>query len=154
MAYQNKTDIMKYTQKNSLFVSFAIGFCFVILTSIGFAGDIGNNLSEDRSELENPEITSKEKYTYRYYPSCAVYYDTHKKLYYYPEKDNWKISAFLPSNIKRKLGDYVKLETDKDKPYIDNEKHVKKFPPQNSSKTSNNFWSKLVFVLFFEHPPK
>ena len=145
---------MKDTLKNSLFVSFAIGFCFIVLISIGFAGDNGSIQSEDRSELENSEIVSKHKYSYRYYPSCSVYYDTHKKLYYYPEDENWKISAVLPGSLKRKLGDYVKIETDQDRPYIDNEKHVKKFPPQNSRKTSNNFWSKLVFVLFFEHSPK
>jgi hypothetical protein len=103
---------------------------------------------------ENSETSTKQKYSHRYYPSCSVYYDIHKKLYYYPEDDNWKISAVLPGNLKGKLGDYVKIETDKGKPYIDNEKHVKKFPPQNSSKTRNNFWSKLVFVLFFEHSPR
>ena len=145
---------MKDTLKNSLFVSFTIGFCFIVLTSIGLAGDNGSIQSEDRSELENSETSTKQKYSYRYYPSCSAYYDIHKKLYYYPEDDNWKISAVLPGNLKGKLGDYVKIETDKDKPYIDNEKHVKKFPPQNSSKTKNNFWSKLVFVLFFEHSPK
>ena len=144
---------MKEALKNSFFVSFTIGFCFILLTSISIAGD--NCIqSEDRSELENSEIASKQKSSYRYYPSCSVYYDIDKKLYYYPEDDNWKISAVLPGNLKEKLGDFVKIETDKGKPYIDNEKHVKKFPPQNSSKTRNSFWSKLVFVLFFEHSPK
>lgn len=145
---------MKDTLKNKLFVNFAIGFCFIVLTSIGFAGDSGSVQPQDNLGSENPETDSKKKYSYRYYPSCSVYYDIHRKLYYYPEDANWKISAILPSNLKRKLGDYVKIETDKDKPYIDNENHVKKFPPQNSIKTSNNFWSKLIFVLFYEHAPK
>jgi hypothetical protein len=147
-------DYMKETLKKSLFISFAIGFCFIVFNSIGIARDSGSIQPEDHLGSESSEIVSKHKYSCRYYPSCSVYYNIQKKLYYYPEDNNWEISAILPSNLKRKLGDYVKIETDKDKPYIENEKHVKKFPPENSSKTSNNIWSKLIFVLFFEHAPK
>ena len=145
---------MKDTLKNSFFVSFAVGFCLIFLTSISTADDSGSMQIEGHLGSENLETSTRQKYSHRYYPSCSVYYDTHKKLYYYPEDENWKISAVLPGNLKRKLGDYVKIETDQDKPFIENEKHVKKFSPQNSLKTSNNFWSKLVFVLFFEHSPK
>jgi hypothetical protein len=145
---------MKYTLKKRLFVSFAIGFCFIVFNSIGFAGDSGGIQQKEHSELESPETASKQNYSYRYYPSCSVYYDIHRRLYFYLEDENWKISASLFSNLERKLGDYVKIEMDNDKPYIDNDKHVKKFPPEDSRKTKDNMWSKLIFVLLYEHSPK
>jgi len=145
---------MNYTLKNRLFVSFAIGFCFIVFNSIGFAGDNGGIQQKEHSELESPETASKQNYSYRYYPSCSVYYDIHRRLYFYLEGENWKISASLFSNLERKLGDYVKIEMDNDKPYIDNDKHVKKFPPEDSRKTKDNMWSKLIFVLLYEHSPK
>jgi len=161
---------MNYTLKNRLFVSFAIGFCFIVFNSIGFAGDSGGIQQKEHSRLESPETASKyekeslsnqshlkghrQKYSYRYYPSCAVYYDIHRRLYFYLEDNNWKIFESLPSNIERKLGDYVKIEMDNDKPFIDSDKHAKKFPPEDSRKTKNNFWSNLIFVLLYEHPSK
>ncbi|HKJ30531.1 MAG TPA: hypothetical protein VKA34_01835 [Balneolales bacterium] len=145
---------MKYNLKKRLFVSFAIGFCFIVFNSIGFAGDSGGIQQKEHSELESPETASKQNYTYLYYPSCSVYYDIHRRLYFYLEDENWKISASLFSNLERKLGDYVKIEMDNDKPYIDNDKHVKKFPPEDLRKTKNNMWSKLIFVLLYEHSPK
>ena len=145
---------MNYTLKNRLFVSFAIGFCFIVFNSIGFAGDSGGIQQKEHSRLESPETASKQKYSYQYYPSNSVYYDIHRKLYFYLEDDNWKIFASLPSNLKRKLGDYVKIEMDNDKPYMDNDKHVKEFPPEDSRKTKKNMWSKLIFVLLYEHRGK
>jgi hypothetical protein len=149
-----RDDYMKYSLKNRLFVAFTIGFCFIVFNSTSLAGDSGGIQQKDHSELENPETTSKQKYSYRYYPSCSVYYDVHRKLYYYPEDDNWKIFSSLPSNLERNLGDYIKIEMDDDKPYIDNDKHVKKFPPEDSEKKENNMWSKLILFLFYEHPSK
>jgi len=145
---------MKDTLKNRLFVSFAIGFCIILFNSIGFAADSGGIQQKEHSELKSSETASKQKYSYRYYPSCSVYYDIDRKLYFYLEQDNWKIFASLPSNLARQLGDYVEIEMDHDKPYIDNDKHVKKFPPEESRKTKKNFLSKLIFFLLYEHPSK
>ena len=161
---------MKYILKNRLIVSLVIGFCFIVFNIIGFAADRGGIQQKERSGLESPEIAYKyekdsfsnqsllkghrQKYLYRYYPSCAVYYDIHRKLYYYLEDDNWKIFAFLPSNFKGKLDDYVKIEMDNDKPYLDNDKHVKEFPPEDSRKKKNNMWSKLIFFLLYNQASK
>jgi len=147
-------DYMKYNTKNRLFVSFAIGFFFIVFNSTGFADDSGVIQQKEHSGLESPETASKQKYSYRYYPSCFVYYDIHRKLYYYLEGDTWKIFASLPRNLERQLGDYVQIETDSDKPYLDNDKHVKKFPPEGSRKPKKNMWSKLIFFLLHEHPSK
>jgi len=145
---------MKYTLKNSLFLSFAIGFCLIVFNSICFAADSGGIQQKEHLESESSETASKQKYSYRYYPSSSVYYDIHNRLYFYPEDDNWKIFASLPSNLERKLGDYVGIEMDHDKPYIDNDKHAKKFPPEDSRETKNNLWSKLIFFLLYQHPSK
>jgi hypothetical protein len=161
---------MKFTFKNRLFVSFAIGFCFIGFNSIGFAGDSGGIQQKEHSGLESPDTANKhekeslsnqsflkgdrQKYSYRYYPSCSVYYDIQRRFYYYLEDDNWKISVSLSSNLERKLGDYVKIEMDNDKPYIDHDKHVKDFPPEDSRKTKNNIWSKLIFVLLYKYASK
>ena len=145
---------MNYTLKNRLFVCFAIGFCFIVFNSLGFAGDSGGIQQKEYSGLESPATASKQTYAYRYYPSCSVYYDIHRELYFYLEDDNWKTFASLPSHLKRKLDNSVRIEMDNDKPYIDNDNHVKKYSPENSRKTKNSTWTKLAFVLLYAHPSK
>ena len=144
-----------------IFISFTIILSFIVSNSIGFAGDMADVQQKKDSSIQNNELVNQlekkssvnqvnvQKYFYRYYPSCSVYYDINRSLYYYLEDDNWGISNSLPNNLERKLGDYVKIEMDKGEPYLDHDKHVKKFPPKDSRKTKNNFWSKLMFVLLY-----
>ena len=145
---------MKDTLKNKWFVSFVIGFFLIVFNSIGFAGDSGGNQQKEHSGLESQATASKQKYSYQYYPSSSVYYDIHRRLYFYLEDNNWKIFASLPGNLERKLGDYVRIEMDNDKPYMDNDKHVKEFPPEDSRKTKQNMLAKLIYVLLYEHSSK
>jgi len=161
---------MKSTLKNKLFACFVIGFCFTVFNSMGFAADSGAIQQREYSRLEGPETAGKpkqeslsnqsplqghrQKYLYRYYPSSSVYYDINRRLYFCPENDSWKIFALPPSALERKLGRYVEIETDNDKPYTDNDKHVKKFPAEDSKKTKNKMWSKLIFLLLYDHASK
>ena len=161
---------MKYTLKNKLFVSFAIVFYFIVFNSIGIAADSSGIQQNKHSGLENPKAASqhekeflsnqflierhRQKYSYRYYPSCSVYYDIHRRLYFYPEDDNWKIFAYLPSNFEGKLDDYVKIEMNNDKPYLEYDKHVKEYPPEDSRKKKDNMWSKLILFLFYNQASK
>jgi len=69
------------------------------------------------------------KYNYRYYPSCSVYYDTYRKLYFYLKGPNWQISASLPHAIQVSLGEHVSIVMDTDKPYIHYQEHKRKYPP-------------------------
>ena len=69
------------------------------------------------------------KHQYRYYPSCSVYYDTGRRLYFYIKGDNWEVGATLPDHLRIGLGDSVNMELDTDKPYIYHSEHVKKYPP-------------------------
>jgi hypothetical protein len=78
------------------------------------------------------------KYKYRYYPSCSVYYDAYRKLYFYLEGPNWRISASLPHAIQVGLGGYVKIEMDADKPYIHYDEHKHKYPPGQFKKKVKN----------------
>ena len=144
---------MKSTVIKKLFVSFVVGIYFILFNSFCFAGDKNGIQLKDQLELESPDTRYK-KYSYQYYSSCSVYYDINRKLYFYLEDGSWKIFSALPRSLKRQLSDYVKIEMDTDKPYLDNEKHVKKFPPKNSKKPKKNMWSKLVFLLFYEHAPR
>ena len=157
---------MKPTPKIRFFVNFAIILCFIVSNSAVFAGDIDGTQQEQDSGIKTPEASDKlgaqslsnqgnrQMYSYRYYPSCSVYYDIDRSLYYYLEGDDWIISASLPGNLEWKLGDYVKIDMDTDKPYIDHKKHVKKFPPEEPPKVMPKAWSKLIFFLLYGHAPR
>ncbi len=69
------------------------------------------------------------KHHYRYYPSSSVYFDTYRKVYFYLEGENWRMSVSLPQNIRVQLGEYVGIEMDSDKPYIHHDDHRRKYPP-------------------------
>jgi hypothetical protein len=99
----------------------------------------------------NSLMRSQNQYAYRYYPSCSVYYDTDRKLYYYLQDGGWKIFSYLPRNFNRELGYYVKLNMDTDKPYIYFDNHIRQFPPRDSRK--KNLWSDAIFILFYKHSP-
>ncbi len=69
------------------------------------------------------------KHKYRYYPSCSVYYDYGRKIYFYMRGDHWEVGASLPSHLRIRLGDSVNIELRTDRPYIHYAEHVKKYPP-------------------------
>ena len=157
---------MKPIIKITFFLSFLFVFCFIVSNSTVSAGDFAYIQQKKDSSIQRTELANKletksssnqvntKKYFYRYYPSCSVYYDIHRRSYFYFEDDNWKLSASLPGNLERKLGDYVKIEMDNDKPYLDHDKHVKDFPPKDSGGKKKNFLSKLIFFLFYEQASK
>lgn len=89
-----------------------------------------------------PAYGYRAKHRYRYYPSCNVYQDADRGLYFYLEGNNWRIGASLPSNLRMDLGDSVSFELDTDKPYIYHAEHVKKYPPGQHKKGKGSKWSK------------
>jgi len=72
------------------------------------------------------------KHQYRYYPSCKVYHDTGRGLYFFLKGDNWEVGASLPSDLRAGLGASVAIELDTAKPYVHNAEHVKKYPSPKS----------------------
>jgi len=82
------------------------------------------------------------KYQYRYYPSCSVYYDTGRKIYFYLNGENWQVSASLPSHLSVQLGSGVSIEMDTERPYVDYEAHKAKYPPGQKKKKRGKWASK------------
>ena len=82
------------------------------------------------------------KHQYRYYPSSSVYYDRNRKVYFYLKGDNWEVGTTLPNRIRLRLGDYVSIEMNTDKPYTHYADHVKKYPPgqMKKKKKKKNKW--------------
>jgi len=69
------------------------------------------------------------KHTYRYYPDACVYFDISRKIYFYLEGDNWRVSVSLPHHLSVRLDDYAVIGMDSDRPYTDSKKHKQKYPP-------------------------
>jgi hypothetical protein len=74
------------------------------------------------------------KHTYRYYTHAMVYFDLHRRLYFYLEGDQWRMSVSLPSKLRMRLGEYVTIEMDSDKPYLKFKEHKRKYPPGHRKK--------------------
>jgi len=67
------------------------------------------------------------KHTYRYYPSANAYYDVERKSYFYLEGNNWRVGVSLPDNLNVRLGNYVTIGMDSDKPYTSFEEHKRQY---------------------------
>jgi hypothetical protein len=139
---------MNYNFIKRLIICFAIGFFTVSIifaigcapkrVVVGYEKDGNHGYSEDGQKHRHikkgppahaPAHGYRAKHHYRYYPSCSVYYDSGRRIYFYIEGDNWEVGASLPSRLRLGLGDSVSIELDTDKPYIHHEDHVKKYPP-------------------------
>jgi hypothetical protein len=81
------------------------------------------------------------KHNYHYYPSAQVYFDISRRVYFYLDGDNWKMTVSLPTRFRIKLGEHVAIEMDSDKPYTQFEKHKKKYPPGQLKKKKRKKWS-------------
>ena len=82
------------------------------------------------------------KHTYRYYTCARVYFDLHRKVYFYLEGDHWRMSVSLPSELRVQVGEYVTIEMDSDKPYTRFEEHKRKYPPGQLKKKKK--WTKRL----------
>ena len=82
------------------------------------------------------------KHSYRYYPSCSVYFDNDRSVYFYLDDDSWRVSVELPNHLRIRLGEYVVVEMDTDKPYIHHQDHKIKYPPGQLKKNKGNKWVK------------
>ncbi len=82
------------------------------------------------------------KHSYRYYPSCSVYFDINRSVYFYLEGNDWRVSVELPSHLRIRLSDYVVVEMDTDRPYLHHQDHKKKYPPGQLKKNKGKEWVK------------
>jgi hypothetical protein len=67
------------------------------------------------------------KHTYRYYPAAKAYYDVERKSYFYLEGNNWRVGVSLPDDLNVRLGSYVTIGMDSDKPYTRFEEHRRQY---------------------------
>ena len=120
------------------FFLFSSGACRTTKGPVGFEWEQGVGYGyhyevkkpKNKRLLPNtPTHGYQAKYQYRYYPNCSVYYDDYKKLYFYLERLTWQNSASLPKDIQKRLDDYVTIEMDTDKPFINYEEHKRKYCP-------------------------
>jgi len=77
------------------------------------------------------------KHQFRYYPDSYVYFDVTNKVYFYLEGVSWRTSALLPVHYQERLGGYVLIEADTDRPYTYFDKHRKEYPPGHWKKGKN-----------------
>ena len=81
------------------------------------------------------------KHEYRYFPTNRVYFDPHRKLYFYLKADSWNVATSLPQSISLTVENYVTLFMDNDKPYTQYEVHSRKYPPGQMKKKDSK-WAK------------
>ena len=93
----------------------------------------------------------RSKYSYRYYPSCYVYFDVSRKCYLYMAGDSWEVMTSVPASMRAQLGEYVIIEMDTDRPYTEFKEHKKKYPP---GQFSNRYAEDDLQVLIPDHKGK
>jgi len=131
--------LLNHTLTKRLVISLAVGFFAVsVIFTVGCAPkkivvvhdpEAGYGYHKGGPPPHAPAHGYRAKYQYRYYPSCSVYYDYGRKIYFYIKGDHWEFGASLPSHLRIGLGDSVNIELDTDKPYVYHSEHVKKYPP-------------------------
>lgn len=150
---------MSYSTMNKmLFLTVIVLFLFSLSACSTTGGTVGFKWGQENDNVQHHDIKKakkkgppshapahgyRAKYKYRYYPACSVYYDAYRKLYFYLEGPNWRISASLPHAIQVGLGGHVNIEIDTDKPYVYHEEHKHKYPPGQFKKKGKkkNKWT-------------
>jgi hypothetical protein len=128
---------MKVPHARTSFV-FLIGvLCFILLPGLTISDGVFR-ISDPSSVLAKNKNSGppdhakahgyRAKHTYRYYPAAQAYYDVDRKAYFYLEGGNWRMSVSLPVSLKAKLGDYVTIGMETDKPFTGFEEHRLKYP--------------------------
>jgi hypothetical protein len=145
---------MKRYGDNGLLSLMAIMIALAVLTGCGTSGGVGVKTGrENHTVIQQPPVSKKgpppwapahgnrAKYRYLYFPECPAYYDTDRSVYFYLEGTNWVVSVYLPDRLSMKVGEYVALELDTDKPYTYYNDHKKKYPPGKPKKNKSNKWA-------------
>jgi hypothetical protein len=149
-----KDDSMRSSISGTIWKTAVIAMLAIAIWGCGTSGDV--HWGKDK-RYENPPPSAAEKrgppdwapahgyrakHRYLYFPSCSVYYDTDRSIYFYIEDGHWVISADLPGGLSVRLGTYVVLEMDTDKPYRHHGQHQKKYPPGRMKEKHNARWSR------------
>jgi hypothetical protein len=79
------------------------------------------------------------KHRYRYYPDAHVYYDTGRGVWFWWEAGKWRVGARLPQSIHTG-SDWVRIEMNTDRPYVEHDRHRQKYPPGQAKKNKKKDW--------------
>ena len=143
-------------------IIFAISFADIVFAENSFSDKTVKSAEEENGQIKEeykyqsgppdhaPAHGYRAKYQYHYYPSCKVYYDTARKIFFYLKGENWEVGVSLPNHLKSELGEYISLELETDRPYLLNEEHSKKYSSTqlNTEKRQKNVFTKLWILLF------
>ena len=148
---------MRKNTMTNVLISFA---CIIFIISIGACRTTGGGVHvgwEPDPEISHAPCVKKAekggppphakahgyraKHTYHYYPNAQVYFDISKEVYFYMKGQSWQVSASLPGGLHVRLGDYVAIQMDSDKPYKRFKDHKKKYPSGQCKKKKDK-WAK------------
>ena len=118
----------------------ALNACIGTGTSFNLSLNKGKKVEKHEPPDHAKAYGRRAKYDYRYYPDAQVYFDIHRKVYFYIDGRGWKMSVNLPYKIK--LAGHVTIEMDTDKPYKGFKSHKAKYPPGQMKKKKNKWSSK------------
>lgn len=80
---------------------------------------------------------------YYYYPNLSVYYDRHRKVFYYISGKFWKAGKRLPKRFKL-TKHRISLKMKTKKPYLAYKKHRKLYPKKHAKKMMRQVVQKKV----------
>jgi hypothetical protein len=85
-----------------------------------------------------PAHGHRAKHQYRYYPQEQVYFDPARQVFFYLHGPNWHMSASLPALLQVTHSHFVTIEVEHQQPYVDFERHQKKYPKKKAEKNRKN----------------
>ena len=127
------------------FIFLFINFFLYLLACGTTSGGIRIDQSK-RTEHKHPTTVKKgppshapahgyrAKFRYWYYPSCSVYFDIDRKLYFSLKDNDWQTTVSVPGHLHLKSDSYVVLEIDTDKPFKYYKEHQKKYAARKTKK--------------------
>ncbi len=76
---------------------------------------------QDTPVSTNP---AQKTFSYHYYPSANIYYDTQRRLYFYSDGEDWYESVTLPAALRLNPDEVVALELATDTPFLAQEDYT------------------------------
>jgi len=67
---------------------------------------------------------AQKTFSYHYYPSANIYYDTQRRLYFYSDGEDWYESVTLPAALRINPDEVVALELATDTPFLAQEDYT------------------------------
>lgn len=111
----------------------------ILASSCSMGASTGVRISSSPRKGPPPHAPAhgyRRKHLYRYCPSCYVYFDVHRKLYFYMSDGAWQASVELPGCIHIDGGEAVHLSLWTDRPYIHFNTHKAVYPLGQLKKSS------------------